>query len=205
MRSLGERLNNLRRLISLRCGPGAAVLPAEVTKIHMDFARKINGGHMGAKKFWRENLPKLKFHNPAVPMIINRHWNQESDSFMTIYFRSAVADSAAAPAELSVMPESSYNNLAKAPPPGPNERVVRIDMKNKNSSVILNEFIAATQAVVLQPADEDVAELDSLETLRRKAIADRERVRATRAEKKREEEMLIRARAAGGATVEEAA
>lgn len=35
--------------MNLKCGPGAAVLPPEITRIHMDFALKINGGHMGAK------------------------------------------------------------------------------------------------------------------------------------------------------------
>jgi large subunit ribosomal protein MRP49 len=37
------------QLLDLRCGPGAAVLPTEVTRIHMDFSTKLGGGHMGAK------------------------------------------------------------------------------------------------------------------------------------------------------------
>lgn len=37
------------QLINIKCGPGAAVLPAEVTRIHMDFAIHLKGGHMGAR------------------------------------------------------------------------------------------------------------------------------------------------------------
>lgn len=40
---------HLLQLINLRCGPGAAVLPPEVSRIHMDFALKTKGGHMGAR------------------------------------------------------------------------------------------------------------------------------------------------------------
>lgn len=47
------------QLINIRCGPGAAILPPEVTRIHLDFATKINGGHMGA----RFVLPR---HQPFV-------------------------------------------------------------------------------------------------------------------------------------------
>jgi hypothetical protein len=37
------------QLLSIRNGPGAAVLPPEVTGIHMDFSTKIKHGHYGAK------------------------------------------------------------------------------------------------------------------------------------------------------------
>lgn len=30
-------------------GPGAAILPPEVSQIHMDFALRTQNGHMGAK------------------------------------------------------------------------------------------------------------------------------------------------------------
>lgn len=30
-------------------GPGAAILPPEVSQIHMDFAMRTHNGHMGAK------------------------------------------------------------------------------------------------------------------------------------------------------------
>jgi large subunit ribosomal protein MRP49 len=35
--------------MKLKCGPGAAILPPEVTRIHMDFALKMDNGHMGSR------------------------------------------------------------------------------------------------------------------------------------------------------------
>ncbi|KAL7821449.1 mitochondrial ribosomal protein L51 [Trichoderma aethiopicum] len=217
MRSLGERLNLLRKLISIKCGPGAAVLPADVTRIHMDFAIHLKGGHMGARKFWKEYLPRLKYHNPAIPMIVNRHDQNQNPPTMTIYLRNKPSSSTTEPSTTSssssaeqaiaaaAQPASSRTGLSKAQPPTPDERVVHIDMTNKHSSHILEFFMAETRAVPLQPTNEEIAEMQALETLRRNAEVDRERMRLLREEKKREEDMLKRARAAGGmADAEEA-
>ncbi|KAL7795230.1 mitochondrial ribosomal protein L51 [Trichoderma ceciliae] len=205
MRSLGERLNLLRKkLINIRCGPGAAVLPQEVTRIHMDFAIRLKGGHMGAKKFWKEYLPRLKYHNPSIPMIVNRHDQNESPPTMTIYLRKP-ASSAEASSEPVAQPSSSRTNLSKAQPPTADERIVHIDMTNKHSSHILEFFLAETRAVPLQPTNEEIVEMQSLATLRKNAEVDRERVRQIRLEKKRDEDMLKRARAAGGLAEQEEA
>ncbi|KAL7783041.1 mitochondrial ribosomal protein L51 [Trichoderma afarasin] len=209
MRSLGERLNLLRKLINIRCGPGAAILPAEVTRIHMDFALRLKGGHMGARKFWREYLPRLKYHNPSIPMIVNRHDQNQLPPIMTIYLRKAGSSadpaSSSSSSEPIAQPSSSRTNLSKAQPPTADERVVHIDMANKHSSHILEFFMAETRAVPLQPTNEEIAEMQALQTLRKNAEVDRERVRLLRLEKKKEEDMLKRARAAGGMAEQEEA
>ncbi|KAL6910372.1 mitochondrial ribosomal protein L51 [Trichoderma evansii] len=204
MRSLGERLNLLRKLINIKCGPGAAILPSEVTRIHMDFGITLKGGHMGARKFWKEYLPRLKYHNPSIPMIVNRHDQNQLPPTMSIYLRKSDS-SAAASSEPLAQPSSSRTNLSKAQPPTADERVVHIDMTNKHSSHILEFFMAETRAVPLQPTNEEIAEMQSLETLRKNADVDRERVRQLRLEKKKEEDMLKRARAAGGMAEQEEA
>ncbi|KAM4059933.1 mitochondrial ribosomal protein [Hirsutella rhossiliensis] len=204
MRSLGERLNLLRELINLRCGPGAAILPPEVTRIHMDFALKFNGGHMGPRKFWRECLPRLKFHNPAIPMIINRHDQNQNRPVMTIYMRDnakPLSDDAAPPQ--AIQPPSSRTNLSKALPAGPDERIVQIDMTKRMSTEILQFFIAETRAQALPTTKEDIAELQAIEAHKKQAAVDREQMRQLRAEMKKEQEMLKRARAAGGMGEEE--
>ncbi|KAJ4859149.1 mitochondrial ribosomal protein l51 / s25 / CI-B8 domain-containing protein [Trichoderma breve] len=175
----------------------------------MDFALRLKGGHMGARKFWREYLPRLKYHNPSIPMIVNRHDQNQLPPTMTIYLRKA--GSSAAPASSSsssepiAQPSSSRTNLSKAQPPTADERVVHIDMANKHSSHILEFFMAETRAVPLQPTNEEIAEMQALETLRKNAEVDRERVRLLRLEKKKEEDMLKRARAAGGMAEQEEA
>ena len=37
------------QLLSIRIGPGAAILPRDVSRIHMDFAPKFNDGHLGPR------------------------------------------------------------------------------------------------------------------------------------------------------------
>ncbi|KAF4471459.1 ribosomal MRP49 [Fusarium albosuccineum] len=201
MRSLGERLNTLRRLINIQCGPGAAVLPPEVTRIHMDFARSLKGGHMGARKFWRENLPRLKYHNPSVPMIVNRHTQNNTKPTLSIYLRNP-KDSSPPPATRT-QPASSRDNLSKAVPPDADETVVTIDMTEKHSSHILAYVLAETRAVAIQPTKEEIRELQELKAMSKQAEVDRDRMRSLREEKKREEDMLKRARAAGGVGEEE--
>ncbi|KAI9158461.1 ribosomal protein MRP49 [Paramyrothecium foliicola] len=196
MRSLGERLNKLRLLMNLKCGPGAAILPPEVTRIHMDFASQIGAGNVGAKKFWREQLPRLKYHNPAIPMIVNRHSQRDKAPVMSVYLRKA--DAASSTDATTIQPASSRSNLSQAQAPGAHERVVRIDMKDKHSSHILEYFVAETGAVVLEPTKEEIQEMQALEAFKREAVMDRERVRLLLAEKKKEQDMLKRARAAGG-------
>ncbi|KAF5672245.1 ribosomal MRP49 [Fusarium denticulatum] len=201
MRSLGERFNKLRAIISLRCGPGAAILPPEVTRIHMDFATSFKNGHMGAKKFWRENLPRLKYHNPSVPMIVNRHSRNNKKPTISIYLRKPDA-STPAPATRS-QPSSSRNNMSKATPPDADEKIVTVDMTEKHSSHILEYVLAETRAVPIKPTKEEIRELQELDAMARQAEVDRTRMRSLREEKKREEDMLKRARAAGGVAEED--
>ncbi|KAI1020729.1 hypothetical protein LB504_011981 [Fusarium proliferatum] len=193
--------SRLNQIISLRCGPGAAILPPEVTRIHMDFATSFKNGHMGAKKFWRENLPRLKYHNPSVPMIVNRHSRNNKKPTISIYLRKPDA-STPAPATRS-QPSSSRNNMSKATPPDADEKIITVDMTEKHSSHILEYVLAETRAVPIKPTKEEIRELQELDAMARQAEVDRARMRSLREEKKREEDMLKRARAAGGVAEEE--
>jgi len=108
-------------------GPGAAILPPDVTKIHMDFALKGNVGHVGPKKFWRECLPRLKYYNPAVSMTVNRTTENTTDPVMTIHFNK--------------------NGTA---------RTEQIDMRNIHSSHILSYLLDITKAKEVKPSEEDL-------------------------------------------------
>lgn len=137
-------------------------------------------------------------------MIVNRHDQNDAASVMTIYLRNADAN-ANSPADATTQPPSSRSNMSKAQAASPSERIVQIDMKNKHSSHILEYLLAETRAVPSQPTTEEIAEMQDLEALRKQADYDRTRVRQVREEKKREEDMLKRARAAGGLSEEDAA
>lgn len=140
-------------------------------------------------------LPRLKYHNPHIPMIVNRHRDNARSPVMTVYLRQSSGD-ASAPAP--VQPPSSWSDLSKAQPPAANERTVTINMKDRHSSQILELLVAETRAVPLTPTPEEVKEMQSLKQLDEQSKKDQERVLSDRMEKKREEDMLRRARAAGG-------
>ncbi|CAG8499674.1 2650_t:CDS:2 [Diversispora eburnea] len=54
---------------NLRTGLGAVKLSPEVKKVSLTFTRKQDNA--GARYFLRENLPRIAYHNPNVPIEVN--------------------------------------------------------------------------------------------------------------------------------------
>ncbi|KAG0128927.1 putative 50S ribosomal protein Mrp49 [Tuber indicum] len=87
MVSMKIRMFHLRsRLALIRAGTGAAILPPEVRKLGLTFAMKNTDGHMGPRKFWRNYLPRLKYHNPNVDMQVHRDRESGGDATLVIEF-----------------------------------------------------------------------------------------------------------------------
>ncbi|KAI1381506.1 CI-B8 domain-containing protein [Hypoxylon crocopeplum] len=201
----GKRMHILQeKILAIRHGPGAAILPPEITRIHMDFRQKWNNGHFGPRKFWKTCLPRLKFYNPAIPMLVNRT-RDESESTpakMSIYFRQTSLSSntpAALSTKLSALPlaqqpRSSIENEHPAPEPEEGERVVTIDMKNIHSDDILAEFMAKTGATPVKPTPSEQFMMDEIEELHKRAAFDRVIARKYLEDKRREERSLAMAR-----------
>ena len=75
------------QLLSVRHGPGAAILPQYQTqldntpsrsqptllRIRLDFPPGNGPASNGARIFWHNHLRRLKYHNPALPIAVN--WN----------------------------------------------------------------------------------------------------------------------------------
>ncbi|KAH6656408.1 CI-B8 domain-containing protein [Truncatella angustata] len=193
----GKRMNILKALLDLRHGPGAAILPPEITRIHMNFAMRWNEGHFGPRKFWKSCLPRLKFWNPAIPMLINRHTDQSASATMSIYFRQSEAEAAVLkpnPLPLAQQPHSSTTNETPAPAPEEGERVVTIEMKNQHSDAILAEFLHKTGATLIHPTAEERSEMVQIEELREKGAVDRAIMKKWLDTKRAEERMLSRAK-----------
>ncbi|KAK2607661.1 hypothetical protein N8I77_006324 [Diaporthe amygdali] len=210
MSRIGMRMNKLKSLVGVRNGPGAAKLPANVTKIHMEFGHKWNDGHLGPRKFWRENLPRLKYHNPEVPMIVNRTHDQAGPATLSIYMSGgAPAEPQAAQIEGTTGAEpkravvaadawrtiaSSSTGGARAPPAGEGETVVTINMKNVRSHDILKQFMEKTGAREVEPSPEDQEEMARLVELQERAAYDKEVQRRYREKIQSEKRLLERAR-----------
>ncbi|KAK7746985.1 hypothetical protein SLS53_002173 [Cytospora paraplurivora] len=207
MSAIGKRMNKLKALMNVRNGPGAAKLPPNVTKIHMEFAHKWDDGNFGSRKFWRDHLPRLKYHNPQVPMIVNRTREQHGPATLSIYVKSnnekpaqaaaaggggaaAAAPGAPAPAVVT----SSSEGKARAPEPSEGETVVTINMKNVRSDDILKQFMERTGARQLEPTPEDAEELARLAELQERAVYDREVQRRYRDKIQSEKRLLEKAR-----------
>ncbi|KAM0321722.1 hypothetical protein ACHAQA_009961 [Verticillium albo-atrum] len=188
-----SRWHKLRAMLRIRHGPGAAVLPPTVSRIHLEFAKTYNNGHMGPRRFWRDILPRLKFHNPSIPMIVNRKEDNEGSALLSIYLTNAAAAPGADPVT-RIQPPSSGIDTSKAAPPAADERVVTIDMKNQRSEDIFARFLAETGGEPVLPTPEEQAEMKEVEEMDRQGAVDRKKQKATIEERNRERDMLKKAK-----------
>ena len=163
----------------------------------MDFAYKLNDGHFGARKFWRNYLPRLKYHNPAVSMTINRTTDQAGLSTMTIFF-------APPPDPISTtrspIPTSSTSTSTTISGQAPFDRTESIDMKYKNESDILARLMSLTTATPVVATPEEEAELQGLEEQRKRGLQDAERMAEVNERRRREKSLLQAARGVVGET-----
>jgi large subunit ribosomal protein MRP49 len=140
----------------------------------MDFAIKINGGHFGPRRFWHMYLPRLKYHNPAVSMTVNRTANQLGPATMTIYFAPDASRPAADPAA--------------------DERTEVIDMKHKMEGEILRELMEATRAQEVEATEEEMEEMRAYEEQASRSQEDRVRERLRVEARRKEAALLAQAR-----------
>ncbi|KAF2730510.1 50S ribosomal protein Mrp49 [Polyplosphaeria fusca] len=174
MVNIVSRMRRLRgKLLWIRVGPGALVFPSEVSKISLQFAKRLQGGHGGARKFWREMLPRIKFRNPSIPIEVLRHTDADGPAKLDIYTTKTTSDSTA---------------------PSSSEPTHSIDVKMVNESAILQELIAKTGATVLKPTAEEEEELRDMAEFQGRSEKDRVEVRDKLMAQRREEELLRLAR-----------
>ncbi|KAF2099933.1 hypothetical protein NA57DRAFT_75435 [Rhizodiscina lignyota] len=135
-----------KMLLGVRLGPGAAVLPKEIYRINLQFAKSVDGGHMGPRKFWRNMLPRLKYHNPTVDMNVDRTVANDGPATLTLFFHSQSSSTPTTPAE-----QTDPNAITKT-----------INMKNKTDTGIWEEFVTLTDAKAVRPTEEDTRLLQEL-------------------------------------------
>lgn len=166
-------------------GPRCVAMATAYINPH-DTVRTGTDGASPFSKFWRHHLPRLKYHNPAIPMTVSRTTDQSGPATLTIHFGSAAEPS---PEVDSTTPADSTVTSS-----GAADRVVTIDMKTKQDSEILQELLKATKAVELGPTEEDQEALRELEEQRERSARDSEMSREVNAKRKREAEALAQAR-----------
>jgi len=161
----------------------------------MDFARKLNDGHFGPRKFWKTYLPRLKYHNPAVPMTINRTSDQKGPALMTIHFTDPTSAVNTGPAISSTTDAQSSGALVAASTAAtPTERTETFDMKHRHESEILSHLLSIIKAVPLQPSTEELQQISDLEEQRKQSEIDAQRSQKVNEKRRRRDAMLAQAR-----------
>ncbi|KAI9038162.1 mitochondrial 54S ribosomal protein mL61 [Aspergillus affinis] len=195
MVNMFKRMRKLQSLVNIRVGTGAATFPSAssaskefpaITRLHLTYARKIYGGHQGARHFWRNCLPRLKFHNPAIPMTVRRTDEQDGPAALTIYFAEQVSKAASLTA--------SQINDKHAPALSETEKSAVLDVKDLDYKQIWNKVKTMTGAQEIAATAEEEAEVRKFEEMRQQGDKDRVRMAALRQAKKDQERMLQEAR-----------
>ncbi|KAI2817586.1 hypothetical protein CBS63078_5014 [Aspergillus niger] len=197
MVNLFKRMRKLKtRLLNIQVGAGAATLPTvstaskefpAITRLHLTYARKIYGGHQGARHFWRNCLPRLKYHNPAIPMTVRQTEEQDGPAALTIYFAERASNAASLLSAKDVTDKH-------APAPGEAEQTAVLDVKNLDYKDIWAKVKNMTGAQEIQATPEQESELQKLEQLKQQSDKDRARIAAIRQAKADQERMLQEAR-----------
>ena len=166
----------------------------ENQRLHPAANTNTDGVH---RKFWRHQLVRMKYHNPAIPMTVDQLKVQtpETEAIMSVHFTSSdpshmTSDSATA----SPAPVESTTTSTTPSEHDPVERVETIDMKHKSESQILDELIRMTGAIQLEPTEAEKDELRLLEEQRVRSERDSKAAAEKRAKVKREQQLLEQAR-----------
>ncbi|KAM0719726.1 hypothetical protein Q7P37_003859 [Cladosporium fusiforme] len=193
--SLSQRMRKLQtKLLSIRLGSGAFVLPKDIKKIHLRFAPRMNGGHMGPRQFWRHELVRLKFHNPAIPMTIDRNAAQTDQALLSVHYTNPSAPQTSSSATSSPAARDSTTKNTTPSEADSTERVETINMTHSTNSEILQSFVQLTKAYPVEPTAEEKEELALLEEQRVRSAAASKLSAEVRARQKREKELLKQAR-----------
>ncbi|KAF2866068.1 hypothetical protein BDV95DRAFT_584825 [Massariosphaeria phaeospora] len=190
-----SRMRKLRELLWVRVGPGAIILPKEVSKITMEFCKKLEGGHRGPRHFWHEMLPRVKYRNPSIPIHISRHSDPAGPSLLHIYTTpSSTTPTPTSTSPLSSTPPSATPNARTTLTPDTSAPTHTIPCLAFSESQILEQLIETTGAVVVQPTPQETEELAEIEDFKRRSEKDRVEVREKLMKVRREQELLKMAR-----------
>ena len=142
-------------------------------------------------------MPRLKYHNPAISMTVNRSHNQEGPATLTVYFAAPrrVSSATASPA-----PSSSTDPSTTPSGHTPADQIATIDMKHKNESEILSRLLELTEGMPYEATPEELDELKEVDVEKRRSERDREAQAKLNEVRKQEKALLDLARGRTQAT-----
>lgn len=146
------------------------------------------------RKFWRNELVRLKYHNPAVPMTIDRNVQQTEPATLSIHFAPGGSQQTSTSATSSPAAVSSTTSTSTPSDAVSTVRVEAIDVTGKHSNEILSAIITATKAYPIEPTAEDQLLIEDLAEQEKRNSQVRALHAEVRARALREKEMLAQAR-----------
>jgi large subunit ribosomal protein MRP49 len=144
--------------------------------------------------FWRHELVRLKFHNPAIPMSIDRTALQTDPALLSVHYTNPDAVQSSSSATSAPASRDSTTKNTTPSEAASTERVETINMTHSNNTEILEAFVRLTKAYPIEPTAEEKEELASLEEQRIRSAAASKLSAEVRARQKREKELLEQAR-----------
>ncbi|RDL40375.1 uncharacterized protein BP5553_00354 [Venustampulla echinocandica] len=190
MVNITRRMTKLTALLQLRVGSGAAILPPEVERIHLEFARARDDGHSGPRVFWRNELRRLKYYNPSIPMTISRSMNPADPATMEIHFKKA--DGTTTPESSTETPPPTTTTDSSSIPATENPKVV--DIKGHGPGFILHQLITYTNAKTVEPTEEDLVQLEEMKEKKERGRKDSVLMQKVNKKRKEDKEKDILAR-----------
>jgi len=160
----------------------------------MRFAQKNDGGHMAPRKFWRHELVRMKYHNPAVSMTVDRTAPSTDPALMTVFFAPKNAPQTSSSSTGTGAPTSSTSGDKAPSEYTPTEKTEEIPMTNRTPVEILGDLIKLTNATSVEATPEELEQLEGLNQARIKGAKDAKLSLEVREKKKREEALLAQAR-----------
>ncbi|KAF2847147.1 hypothetical protein T440DRAFT_471251 [Plenodomus tracheiphilus IPT5] len=165
----------------------------------MEFNTKIYGGHRGARKFWREMLPRIKYRNPAIPIEVNRHSDPSGPSLLHIYTHTKTQPTSSTTA--SPVAQQSANTPPSATPNARNTMVpdttpptYTLNIRDQQEGEILEAFVKTLECEEVKPSPEEEQQMRDLKEQEERSEQDRVLMRETLLKERREAEMLKLAR-----------
>jgi large subunit ribosomal protein MRP49 len=152
------------------------------------------------RKFWRYMLPRLKFHNPNVPMTVTRTTDKNQPALLSVYFKKVGMPAESQPGNTvkkrpfrpleSIDKIVVFSTWKEGPEPTAEEEIVQIDMKNKKEEEILDELLELTKADAVMPTPGELDTMSQLKEQAQRSDMDAARQRELRMAMKREKEAL---------------
>ena len=144
--------------------------------------------------FWRHELVRLKFHNPAIPMSVDRTAAQTDPALLSVHYTNPDAVQSSSSATSAPATRDSTTKNTTPSDASSTERVETINMTHSNNTEILEAFVRLTKAYPVEPTAAEKEELESLEEQRLRSAAASKLSAEVRARQQREKELLQQAR-----------